>query len=629
MSTPPQSPAARTLRRGTFQELPLGAVEPRGWLLRQLRLHADGQSGQLEEIWPDVGPCSAWLGGDGEDWERGPYYVDGLVPLAYLLKDESLLAKSRRWIEWTLGSQRPDGQFGPPSNLDWWPRMVMLKALTQYQEATGDPRVVPFMRRYFAYLREELPRIPLSEWGRMRGADNVLSVYWLHERTGEASLLELAALLLEQTMDWDSYLADLPARSYVRTFDHTTHVVNVAMGLKAPAVRYLLDGRESHLQVIHNGFEDLLRYHGQIEGIFSGDEWLAGLDPSQGVELCAVVELMFSLEHLVRIYGEGAFADRLELLAFNALAATISADMHAHQYDQQPNQVLCTVASRNWTSNSNTSNIFGLVPHFGCCTANMHQGWPKFARSLWMATDDGGLAAVAYAPSTMETRLPSGALVRIEELTDYPFGETIGLTVQLSGGAAAFPLHLRIPGWCEAPEIRLNGVALEQPPGPGGFAILERTWQGGDRVELILPMRPRGLERPEGAMGIALGPLILALQVGEAWTRIPDSVGLGDWEVRPTSPWNYALAASPEHEPEGYQLERTAVGERPFSGTDPAIKVRTLGYRVPGWTLVRNSAGPLPKDPADEGEHPEPITLVPYGCARLRIAEFPPHHRAD
>ena len=69
--------------------------------------------------------------------------------------------------------------------------------------------------------------------------------------------------------------------------------------------------------------------------------------------------------------------------------------MWAHQYDQQANQVLCTVAKRHWTHQRRDSNLYGLEPNFGCCTANMHQGWPKFVAHLWMATPDEGLAAVA------------------------------------------------------------------------------------------------------------------------------------------------------------------------------------------------------------------------------------------
>ncbi|MBC7925536.1 MAG: hypothetical protein H7039_07750, partial [Bryobacteraceae bacterium] len=130
------------LVRTPYALLPLGSVKPAGWLERQLRIQADGLTGHLEEFWPDLGPKSAWLGGSGEGWERGPYYLDGLVPLAYLLDDPKLIERSRKWLNWTLDNQRPDGSIGPVANKDWWPNFVMLKVLTQYQEATGDKRVI-------------------------------------------------------------------------------------------------------------------------------------------------------------------------------------------------------------------------------------------------------------------------------------------------------------------------------------------------------------------------------------------------------------------------------------------------------------------------------------------------------
>ena len=148
------------------------------------------------------------------------------------------------------------------------------------------------------------------------------------------------------------------------------------MGIKTPAILYLLGGEEREVEAVHRGIQSLMTYHGQAHGMFSGDEWLSGTHPSQGVELCAVVEYMFSMEHLVRIAGDGKFADILEKVTYNALPAAISPDWHSHQYDQQVNQIVCNVAERNW-SNSADANLFGLEPHFGCCTANMHQGWPK------------------------------------------------------------------------------------------------------------------------------------------------------------------------------------------------------------------------------------------------------------
>src|SRR5690349_19387763 len=90
-------PAAKPVVKGRvplaasqFYLFPNGSIEPAGWLKSQLQIQAAGLGGRLDEVWPDVGPNSGWLGGDGESWERGPYFVDGLLPLAWQLNDPAL-----------------------------------------------------------------------------------------------------------------------------------------------------------------------------------------------------------------------------------------------------------------------------------------------------------------------------------------------------------------------------------------------------------------------------------------------------------------------------------------------------------------------------------------------------------
>lgn len=609
-----------------FRDLPLGAIQPLGWLREQLSLQRDGLTGHLEEIWPDVGPENAWRGGNGDDWERGPYYCDGLVPLAYLLHDENLMRKAQHWIEWTLQSQRADGQFGPTTDEDWWPRMIMLKVLIQYYRATQDARVIPFMTRYCRYQLHMLSERPLDDWAQVRGNENVLSIHWLYEQTHEPFLLELILLLQAQTYDWERYFAAFPLkeRQATEARTHATHVVNVAMGLKTSAILYAQDGDIAHLQATKDALAQLMRYHGQMQGMFSGDEYLAGIDPAQGVELCGVVEYMFSLEQMIRIFGEGQFADTLEMVAYNALATTLTADMRAHQYDQQPNQVLCTIAPRNWTYNGDASNTFGLEPHYGCCTANLHQGWPKFAQSLWMKTDDDGVAAIAYAPCRVTTTVAGETPVSIEERTTYPFEENVELILHVAL-PTHFPVRLRIPAWCNDPSVKVNGEVLSSYTIEHGFICIAREWREGDTIELLLSMQPRLLRRSDGrgGVGVALGPLVFALEIGEAWTRIPGTPAFGDWEVRPTTAWNYALMLAPEQPVVDFRVERASLSTPPFSHQQKAVRIYTHGQRIPEWTLVDNSAGPLPERLLQASTPVEPLTLLPYGCARLRIAEFP------
>ncbi len=622
------------LAPNSFYPLPLAHIRPTGWLRDQLTLQANSLSGHLDETWPDVGPDSGWLGGSGESWERGPYYLDGLIPLAWQLDDARLKAKAQKFIDWTLNSQAPSGLFGPATNDDWWPRMVMLKALTQYYEHTlptrEDQRVLPLMARYFAYQLAELPKRPLRDWGKFRWQDNALSVLWLYNRTGDARLLDLVRLLHTQGYDWVAEFTAFPYKDRItaeylkldqdqglKDLALATHGVNNGQALKTGPVWALLSGSAADRLGTEHMLAELDRYHGLPNGMFSCDEHLAGPNPSQGSELCTVVEAMFSLEQALAITGSPALGDRLEQLAFNALPGTLADDMWSHQYNQQPNQVECSLHHKPWTTDGPESNLFGLEPNFGCCTANFHQGWPKFSASLFMTSAEDGLAAVAYAPCELHTTLRDTPIHLVQQ-TNYPFSGAIRITVSPTA-PLSFPLSLRIPAWAAGATLSVNGQP-QPAPAPGTFAKITRLWKSGDRVELTLPMEPRLVPGFHGSVSVHRGPLLFSFPIGESWVKLRDRGLTADWQIFPTQPWNYALAAATPSEITAHESEP---GPLPFSAQHAPVHLQLQARKLPAWRAEDGVANPLPQSPVTSTEPLETITLIPYAAAKLRISAFP------
>jgi len=617
------------LAPGAFRALPLGSVKPRGWLTRQLRIQADGMGGHLDEFWPDVGPNSGWLGGTGESWERGPYFLDGLVPLAYLLDDMRLKAKAQKFVEWTLEHQRADGMIGPAGNDDWWPRMVMVKVLAQYFEATQDRRVIPALTRYFHYQLAAMPARPLASWGMYRWQDEAFVVEWLYERIHDPKLLSLIDLLQAQGYDWNAEFMNFPFAQAtpthfpVKRFPEEAmqrHGVNNSQALKAPAVRFRLTGDPAERVAFARQVTALYANHGVPNGMFTCDEHLGGREPQHGSELCSVVETMFSLEVALATFGDAGVGDRIEKLAYNALPGTFTDDMWAHQYDQQSNQVESGLLTKPWITNGPESNLYGLEPNFGCCTANFHQGWPKFASSLWMAKGEQGLVAALYAPSEVRTSV-GGTEVHINEETDYPFRDTVRFIIN-PAKPAVFSLELRIPEWTPSTTIIVNGRKGDVRTFPGTFAMLEREWKAGDVVELSFDMKPRVSRWFNRSVAVERGPLVFSLSPGESWVKLRERQPTADWQVFPQRAWNYALRVDEGSAAELIVKEET-VAAVPFGSGAPAVTLSVAGREIDEWRAIDGVATAPPSSPVEVSSKEELLTFIPYACAKLRITAFP------
>ena len=624
-----------------YTALPLGAIKPEGILLKMLQIQRDGLTGDLDSVYEVVcGPNNGWLGGTGDGWERGPYWLDGLVPLAYMLDDEHLKAKAQKWIEWSIANQREDGYFGPRplpegyeripgtqqgNREDWWPKMVMLKVLQQYYMATNDERVIKLMTNYFRYQLKTLPKYELGHWtfwGNRRGGDNLAVVYWLYNITKDKFLLDLAKLIHKQTYDW----TDVYSGNIIRSTSPLPHLhcVNVAQGLKEPIIYYQQEPEEKYLAAVKKGLESLREVHGFVNGMYGADEMMHGNDPTQGSEFCSAVEMMYSFESILPISGDVYYADYLEKIAYNVLPTQHNDDFTRRQYFQQANQVLLTDVYRNFFNDGNARIEYGVLTGYPCCTCNMHQGWPKFVQNLWYATAENGLAAMVYGPSNVTAKVGDGTEVTFTEKTKYPFGDKIEFVFE-SAKPVQFPLHLRIPGWCKNPSIKMNGENLSVEA-ENNIVKINRKWQNGDKVELVVPMEFRTSEWAEDAMGIERGPLVYALKVKENWKEVKTSRHQNTFfEVMPASPWNYGLTANTFKNNEYTIEEKETITDMPWNLASAPISVKIKAYRLPEWKMYNHSAGKVPiRARVDKSENPAvDVELIPYGCTTLRISEFP------
>lgn len=613
------------LQTNPLIKLPVGAVQPQGWIRSQLELMRDGFSGHLTEIskWCKF-DGNAWVSQDGEGefgWEEVPYWLKGFIDLGYVLNDQRIISEARRWVEGVLSSQDISGYFGPQKNLaepDIWPNMVMLYVLRTHYEATGDARVISFMTRYFCWLAT-LPfdQYLSSSWQKWRGGDNLDHIYWLYNRTGEQWLLELARVNHERTADWTGGIP-------------TWHGVNLCQGFREPAEFFQQAGDIRYLQATERNYDTIMDTYGQVPGgMFGADENArAGyIGPRQGAETCSMVEFMHSDEMLLKITGNPIWADRCEDVAFNSLPAAMTPDLKGLHYLTAPNMVQLDRKGKG-AMFDNDGDMLSYNPwQFRCCQHNVAFGWPYFAEHLWMATQDNGLAAVLYGSSVVTAKVGNGTEVRVTETTDYPFGEAVELKIS-SSEEVMFPLSLRLPRWCKEPRVRVNGKEVKVDAKPLSWLVLDRSWKNGDVVHLELTptVEVKVWKKNGNAVSVRRGPLAYSLKIGERWERCGGTDEWPAFEVFPTTPWNYGLVLNPQNPARSFEFvaRKGALATQPFTPENAPVELRAKGKRIPQWTLEKNGLiEEIQGSPVFSDQPVETITLVPMGCARLRVSAFP------
>jgi DUF1680 family protein len=613
-------------------KLPVGAIEPEGWVRRQLELQADGFHGHLTEISQFLKKeGNAWLSPSGEGdhgWEEPAYWLKGFSNCGYILGDQRMIAESKIWIEAALASQKEDGWFGPDKGRkgaatrlegrsDLWPNMIMLFCLQDYYEFTGDKRVINLMTNYMKYLMT-VPedQFLVGYWPKMRGGDLLYSVYWLYNRTGDKFLLELARKVHRHTAAWVKDVINW-------------HNVNMSQGFGEPTTFYMQSKNPNHLQAAERNWQKIRDMYGQVPGgMFGGDENCRPgyTGPRQAVETCGMVEMMLSDEILLTISGDEKWADRCEDVAFNSLPAAFTPDLKALHYLTAPNMILCDKQSKS-PELQNGGPMLLFDPHdHRCCQHNSGHGWPYYAEHLWLATPGNGLAAVLFAQCKVTAKVGDGTQIRISEETRYPFDEGIEFTVK-TNKSVRFPLYLRIPGWCKNPEIAINDKTFKAT-GAGLYIEINHQWSDGDKVKLNLPMEIslRKWTKNKNSVSVDRGPLTYSLKIGEKYVRAGGTDKWPAWEIHPTTPWNYGLVLNENNPASSFEVvyKDWPSDNQPFKFDAAPIELLAKGKRIPAWQKDHlGLVGKLQQSPAKSDELTEDITLIPMGCARLRISSFP------
>jgi hypothetical protein len=510
-----------------------------------------------------------------------------------------------------------------------WAHSHIGRALVAYYEASGKPRVLEALTK--VYREFHLVSVP-TQTGSVSGCNNADPMTDTYLLSGDTQILQNIRSMAnsdgtkETVQQWNN-------GNFLNG-----HGVIFYENLRIPAMMYPLTNQAELLSASEARIDWLDHNHLQPYGIASSEEWVAGIGSTRNTETCNVACAAWTDQQMYELTGESKWGDRIERIFFNAAPAPVARDYKSMAYYQSPNRIEGLLPSENpghpGDGGTGDPYIFRPTGHdVLCCVGNLTRAIPNYIMHIWMATTDKGIAATLYGPSVVKTVVGKNVPLTITSETNYPFEESIRMTVEPEK-TCAFPVYLRIPQWCKQPEIKVNGEVIALNNSASGFVKVDRKWKKGDLIDLNFPMRIEVVNGRETAFPredyfvkgsssgrplaketevnspfrtVYYGPLLFALPVKD----------ISPNEQAPDQKWNYAMVSA---DASSIKFVRTSMPKH-WSWQIEETPIKLIA-KASTFDWKPTAILPLPKEEVTGGEATD-ITLVPYGCTKFRISMFP------
>ncbi len=644
--------ADTTVGKDTYAPFDLGELKPEGWLKEWAQKAASGMTRTIGTDFTEF--VLGWEDPDKGGWwhyEQTGYYTDGFTRLGFLLDDTLLINRARRVMNAVIARQKPNGYIhsNTPSYVEkwgtteadyglYWSEGIFCRAALAYYSATKDPRTLEMLKRVyndfplFAYNTKNKDPFNGADLDNMRKLSGLENMFELSRITGDPKYAERALRVLR---NYEPTFLDNWARrkQFLRTA--ICHGVSYNEAAKIPAIGYIWNANPEYLAASVNSYEFLQANTMLPIGSVSSNEYLHGIGAFEATESCDITDFMWSNIWLARATGDPRYGDRIERDAFNALPGAVNPSFTQCLYTQAPNRI-----PGFHLKIRDDGNYYKEMHWPTCCPANLNRALPNFIMNMAMRNARGEILWLTYGPARLKTR--DGQL-DIQCKTEYPFRDK--LTFRLNKIEPRQVLRLRLPAWCDNPQLSINGKTVKPVIEGGNIVLRNQRWKSGDCIVLTLPMKPqlvmgcekfpfyKGKKAPSWGMMVGsngsmeldgfidrgrcawvnYGPLLCAMSMQR------DNRNVFDNNEELWSEFRYALTPQSLR---GCTIDTAAV-KHPFMWhyKDAPVSISAKSNLV-DWNPDKGDPV-MPLTPPATIKEGIDIKLVPYGFLAYRIAMFP------